>query len=173
MYIILALFLIILPTFTIQFHLFNQKNLFSTWIDSFFNDNFFEDTSDLNDDIHESILKEQQRMIDEINAQLEDFELGINPFSNLSSEEFVTQYCGTSLPKRTGTTTVQTSKPHPLNDYTDKNLPESISWKKYVSPVRNQKRCGSCWAVATMSMIGERVLMISKIFLFTKDFSKL
>jgi hypothetical protein len=87
------------------------------------------------------------------------FTLGVNAFAHLTSEEFVNKYCGTVAP---GSYQVQSSTPitgasvlkNKWNNYTLKNLPKEFDWRKYVQPVINQKTCGSCWAFATMAMIG-------------------
>ena len=47
-----------------------------------------------------------------------------------------------------------------------KVLPEEFDWrnvdgKNYVSPVRNQGSCGSCYAFATMAMFEARVRVLS------------
>lgn len=98
------------------------------------------------------------------------FTLGVNAFTHLSSEEFVDKYCGTIAPE---SYQVQDSFPilnaknikNKLNNYTMKNLPKEMDWRKSVQPVINQKTCGSCWAFATMAMIGIKIKILLKILL--------
>ena len=47
-----------------------------------------------------------------------------------------------------------------------KSLPEEFDWrnvdgKNYVSPVRNQGSCGSCYAFGTLAMFEARVRILS------------
>lgn len=38
----------------------------------------------------------------------------------------------------------------------------SVVWRDYLSPIRNQKRCGSCWAFASTSTLADRFNIQSK-----------
>jgi cathepsin C len=44
-----------------------------------------------------------------------------------------------------------------IEDVSD--LPKELSWIKYLGPVREQKDCGSCYAISTMSMLSARLRM--------------
>jgi cathepsin C len=37
------------------------------------------------------------------------------------------------------------------------DYPSNFSWKQYLSPPRQQQRCGSCYAIATMEMLSARL----------------
>jgi len=78
---------------------------------------------------------------------------GITEFADVTYNEFASLKCGYSaeglfgLPK--WDSTCYTCKRFPQND----SLPQSIDWvtRGALNPVRNQKRCGSCWAFSTIS----------------------
>ncbi|KAL1774587.1 dipeptidyl peptidase 1 [Sigmodon hispidus] len=61
------------------------------------------------------------------------------------------------------------SKPAPMTDEMKKqilNLPESWDWRNvggvnYVSPVRNQGSCGSCYSFASMGMLESRIRILT------------
>jgi cathepsin F len=73
-------------------------------------------------------------------------EVGINQFSDMTFQEFSTNYLNL---KFTGANLVATNNYEipTLND-----LPESLDWRQKgaVSPVKDQKQCGSCWAFSTV-----------------------
>ena len=58
----------------------------------------------------------------------------------------------------------------PVTETTSKavsELPENFDWRdidgaNYVSPIRNQQKCGSCYAFGSMAMLEARVRMLSK-----------
>ena len=66
----------------------------------------------------------------------------------------------TSL-KNDNPTTDRALQMHTVKQQIVKNLPNEFDgrmiWKDYLSPIRNQGKCGSCWAWAVTSALADRI----------------
>jgi len=97
---------------------------------------------------------DNDKFIQESNAKDLSYKLGHNPYTHMTSEEFASKY----------TMTMPKSNMRKNNDHVDWTLtdparhadaPDSIDWveKGAVTPVKNQKQCGSCWAFSTTGSV--------------------
>ncbi|KAJ1179153.1 hypothetical protein NDU88_004389 [Pleurodeles waltl] len=93
-----------------------------------------------------------RRRVEEHNAEKHSFQLGLNQFSDLTFEEFKKLYLW--------------SEPQNCSATGGKHLPRSVQypdsmdWRKkgnFVTPVKNQGPCGSCWTFSTTGCLESAV----------------
>jgi C1A family cysteine protease len=86
-------------------------------------------------------FEESLKRIKELNAERGSEVYGLTPLSDLSNEEFF----NTGLNKKISVDSSNTS--HNVNDLF------RINWMPYMNPVKDQGKCGSCWAFAILGAV--------------------
>ncbi|XP_005999744.1 pro-cathepsin H [Latimeria chalumnae] len=101
------------------------------------------------------IFVENKRKVDKHNAGNHTFRMGLNQFSDLTFKEFKKLYLWTEPQNCSATQGNYDENGGPYPDFVD--------WRKegnYVTPVKNQGPCGSCWTFSTTGCL-ESVIAIA------------
>nr|AGL33707.1 cathepsin L4 [Sinonovacula constricta] len=99
-----------------------------------------------------SIFQDNLQYIEEHNRQFAkgkySYTLGVNEFTDLKHEEFLELYTS----RITIVTSINMSQ---VGSEYDVEVPDTVDWrtKGYVTPVKDQGQCGSCWAFSTTGSI--------------------
>ncbi|OWM66286.1 cysteine proteinase COT44-like [Punica granatum] len=102
------------------------------------------------------IFKDNVWFVDEhnSNAANRSYRVGLNKFADLTNEEYRAMFLGTRSDAKRRVMKARAASNRYAVDAHDR-LPEAIDWraKGAVNPVKNQGKCGSCWAFSTVAAV--------------------
>ncbi|KAI3440004.1 uncharacterized protein J3R85_004155 [Psidium guajava] len=107
------------------------------------------------------IFKENVKRINTFNDGKDvGYKLAVNKFTDLTNEEFRASYTGYKG-NLTRVLSSMDAKPFKYANFTA--IPAALDWrtKKAVTPVKDQGRCGSCWAFSAVAAV-EGITMLKK-----------
>eukprot|EP00933_Yihiella_yeosuensis_P008740 TRINITY_DN114373_c0_g1_i1.p1 TRINITY_DN114373_c0_g1~~TRINITY_DN114373_c0_g1_i1.p1 ORF type:complete len:360 (+),score=67.08 TRINITY_DN114373_c0_g1_i1:77-1156(+) len=102
-----------------------------------------------------AIFSANAAFIDDFNRRSSDgLKLGVNQFADLTRDEFRQTYLS-SIPRRKSIQHPRKVGQKKADSIVNMNVPSSIDWRQKgaVTPVKDQKDCGSCWAFSTTGAI--------------------
>ncbi|KAL4333822.1 hypothetical protein GQ457_07G015240 [Hibiscus cannabinus] len=107
--------------------------------------------SSLEKDKRLNIFKENLEYIESFNnGGNRSFKLGLNEFADMTQDEFIAAHTGYKMPDNL---TISESTPFMYGEFSD--VPTSMDWREKgaVTSVKQQGRCGCCWAFSAVAAI--------------------
>ncbi|XP_047319018.1 ervatamin-B-like [Impatiens glandulifera] len=101
-----------------------------------------------------NIFKDNLVFIDAHNSENRTYKVGLNVFADLTDEEYRSYYLGLKYDaRRQFVQSKMASQRYAASSA--ENLPELVDWRTEgaVSSIRNQGRCGSCWAFSAIAAV--------------------
>jgi len=97
--------------------------------------------------MRKAIFEKNVAYINKHNSQGHAYTLGMNQFGDLTNAEFQSMYLRPF--KRAANRTT------PVHELTNVAAPDSVDWrsKGYVTPIKDQGQCGSCWSFSSTGSI--------------------
>ncbi|OIV98332.1 hypothetical protein TanjilG_16659 [Lupinus angustifolius] len=95
------------------------------------------------------IFMENLEYIEKFNNNANNsYKLGLNKFSDLTTDEFISSYTGLNISR-------QTSFSYDVEPSKEYHIPASIDWRQKgaVTNVKSQGQCGACWAFAALGAV--------------------
>jgi len=128
----------------------NVKQLFKVW-HYVYQKSYTLDTEEAK--IRYTTFKKNLANIKETNSMNLPYKLGLNQFSDLSSEEFSKEYLRTVIPEDPSQNLLTDDEDEDLTKRFLKIENVTINWTNFYSPPRNQGACGSCWTFGAAGSI--------------------
>lgn len=127
------------------------------------------------EELREKIFRESIRTISHHNFEFrqgrESFKMGINSFSDMTFDEYSAMFKANESIKAMANEKAKNIRFRPkiihgndVGNLTERNLAASFDWRDQgaVTKVRDQKLCGSCYAMATIGSIESQYFIMNK-----------